>query len=270
MPREINGIPAIGLGTWALTGESGLKAITAAVEIGYRHFDTAQSYGTEANVGVAIANSTLDRDAFFITTKITGANLGRLEDSIDDSLGAMGLDHADLTLIHWPAANDTPPVSAYIGDLARAQDAGKTRLIGVSNFTSRHIDAAIAEIGEGRLATNQIERHLDLQNHILSDHCMQYGIAVTAYQPMGGGRLTAAPALDRVAKRHGAKRTQIALAFLLALDTIVIPKSAKPERQKSNFAATNVRLDDQDMAALRALDRGERHIDPAGLAPDWD
>ena len=103
-------IPMIGLGTFGLTGQEGLQAMSSAIAAGYRHIDTAQSYGTEENVGAAIARSGVDRGKFFVTTKIAEANLDRLEDSIDDSLGVMGLDRADLVLIHWPATNDKPPI----------------------------------------------------------------------------------------------------------------------------------------------------------------
>ncbi len=270
MTAQAHGIPVVGLGTFGLGGDAGLRAMASAIDAGYRHLDTAQSYGTEANVGAAVAGSGLDRDAFFVTTKITQANLGRIADSIDESLAMMRLDRADLVLIHWPAPGDTPPVRDYIGDLARARDSGRCRLIGVSNFTRRHIDEAVAEIGPGQLVTNQVERHLFLQNHVLADHCSAQGIAVTAYLPIARGHLGGAPALDRIAAKHAATPSQVALAFLLALGTIVIPKSARADRQASNLAARDIRLDDQDIQELRGLDRGDRQIDPSGLAPDWD
>lgn len=270
MSGEINGIPAIGLGTGGLTGEAGLKAIGTALAAGYRHLDTAQSYGTEHNVGLAVARSGLDRNSVFVTTKITAVNRGRLAQSLDESLATMGLDQIDLTLIHWPDANDTPPVKSYIGDLARAQDNGKTRLIGVSNFTRRHIDEAITEIGEHRLATNQVERHLFLQNHVLADHCTARGIALTAYLPLLRGKIGEAPELAHLAQKHQADPGCIALAYLLAIGTIVIPQSTSPVRQKTNLLAGEIRLDEDDMTTLRALDRNERQIDPHGIAPDWD
>ena len=270
MVRRINGIPAIGFGTWRLTGPDGQQAIGQAIRLGYRHIDTAQSYGTEHDTGAAIAASGLDRKDLFVTTKITMENLLRLEESLDESLAIMGLDYVDLTLIHWPVKGDVPPVTAYIGDLAKAADNGKTRLIGVSNFTRRHVDEAIGEIGEGRLATNQVERHVLLQNHVLADHCAAHGIAMTAYQPIGGGNLGDEPELNRIAAKHHATPSQIALAYLLELDCIVIPKSASAQRQEENLRFLDIELDDEDLASLRKLDRGERRIDPPSLAPDWD
>jgi 2,5-diketo-D-gluconate reductase B len=262
-------IPRIGLGTYGLTGREGLAAQLSAIGLGYRHLDTAQTYGTEENVGKAIVRSGLDRRQFFVTTKITASNLGRLIDSVDDSLGLMGLDYADLVLIHWPAPYDDLPVSAYISDLARLEDGGKARLIGVSNFTRRHVDEAISEIGEGRLATNQFEQHVFLQNRLLAAHCHARGIVPTAYMPLAGGNLGGNAVLDTIALKHGGGVNQVALAFLLKLGSIVIPKSATPGRQKSNLAAAGMTLDDADMADLAGLDRGQRYISPQ-WGPVWD
>ncbi len=269
MPAEINGIPAIGLGTYGLTGQGGLDAMGSALRQGYRHLDTAQTYGTEENVGKAVAASGLARGDVFVTTKITESNLGRIGDSIDESLAVMGLDHADLVLIHWPARNDSPGVRDYIGDLARAQDAGKARLIGVSNFTRRHVDEAIAEIGPDRLATNQVEQHVFLQNRLLADHCRAAGIAMTAYRPLGGGGLGDEPVLTTIADRLGAGVNQVALAFLLSQGSVVIPKSSDPERQASNLGAAGITLSEDDISAIRALDQGRRGIAPS-WGPDWD
>jgi 2,5-diketo-D-gluconate reductase B len=262
-------IPRIGLGTFGLTGADGIAALASAIDLGYRHLDTAQTYGTEETVGEAIARSGLERKEFFVTTKVTASNFGRLMQSIDDSLKIMRLDYVDLALIHWPAPHDDPPVGAYIRDLARVQDTGKARLIGVSNFTRRHIDEAITEIGEGRLATNQFEQHVFLQNLVLAAHCHDRDIAPTAYMPLAGGLVGRDPVLKTIAPKYGATESQVALAYLLALGSIVIPKSATPERQKINLAATGIVLDDTDMKMLADLERGERHIDPA-WGPDWD
>ena len=261
-------IPRVGLGTFGLTGAEGIDAIHSALSIGYRHLDTAQTYDTESTVGAAVARSGLDRGDVFVTTKVTAKNFPRLEDSVDDSLATMGLDHADLVLIHWPGQHGEPPVKSYIGALARLQDAGKARLIGVSNFTRQLVDEAIAEIGDGRLAVNQVEQHVYLQNRLIADHCRDAGIAITAYMPLAGGQLDGDPVLDDIAARHGAAASQIALAYLLALGSIVIPKSATPARQTSNLAARDIRLDVEDMARLAGLDRGRRYINPE-WGPDW-
>jgi 2,5-diketo-D-gluconate reductase B len=146
---------------------------------------------------------------------------------------------------------------------------GKARLIGVSNFTRRHIDEAIDEIGEGRLATNQVEQHVFLQNRVLAEHCRAAGIAITAYKPLDGGGIDQTPVLVETAEKHGVEPSQIALAFLLAEGSIVIPKSATPSRQKSNLAAAGITLEAADIEAIRGLDCGRRAIDPS-WGPDWD
>ena len=265
---ENSTIPRMGLGTFGLTGEPGVKSLLNAISIGYRHFDTAQSYGTEESVGEAIARSDLDRDAIFVTTKVRQENLGRLAASLDDSLRTLQLDHVDLLLIHWPATNDNPPVRDYIGRLAEVQDKGKARLIGVSNFTRRHVDEAIAELGPGRIATNQIEQHLFLQNRVIADHCHDAGIAITAYMPLANNEVDM-PAVTQIARKYKAGPNQIALAYLLAIGSIVIPRSASPDHQKSNFDSSNLTLDADDMKALAAMDAGRRRVDPP-WAPKWD
>jgi 2,5-diketo-D-gluconate reductase B len=261
-------IPQIGLGTWALTEAEGADAILSALSVGYRHIDTAQTYGTEDGVGDAVARSGLERDDVFVTTKITATNFPRLADSLHDSLGHLRMDRVDLALIHWPAPNDEVPVASYMADLARAQDAGLTRLIGVSNFTRRHIDEAIATVGDDRLATNQVELHPFLQNRVLAAHCAERGIPLTAYRPINGG-VVDNPVLRDIADAHGATPAQVTLAFLMARGHIVIPKSASPERQRQNLSATEIDLTGDEMDRIGALDSGQRHTDPV-WGPDWD
>lgn len=262
-------IPSIGLGTYGLTAAEGLAAMGGAIALGYRHIDTAQTYGTEENVGRAVRESGLDREAFFVTTKITAKNLGRIGDSIADSLALMGLDYADLVLIHWPSPYDELPVAAYISNLAWAQDRGLTRLIGVSNFTRRHVDEAIAALGEGRLATNQVEQHVYLQNRILEAHCRERGIRLTAYMPLAGGAATDDAVLTGIAARHGASANQVALAWLLARGSVVIPKASARARQASNLDAGSVALTPEESEEIAALDCGRRFIKPE-WGPDWD
>lgn len=259
-------IPRIGLGTWQL---GGTEAIVNALGMGYRHIDTAQSYGTEDNVGAALARSSLDRDQIFVTTKIAAANFPRLAESLRESLRRLRMDRVDMTLIHWPAPNDEPPVASYMADLARAQDAGLTRMIGVSNFNRRQVDEAIATVGDGRIATNQVEIHPFLQNRVLAAHCAERGIPLTAYIPLARGAVMEDPVLREVAEARRATPAQVSLAFLLARGHIVIPKSANAERQRQNLAAAELELTEDEMQRIGALDRGQRLVDP-GTAPDWD
>jgi 2,5-diketo-D-gluconate reductase B len=264
-------IPALGLGTWGRTGAGGRAAILAALEIGYRHLDTAQSYGTEANVGAAVRACGLPRGDVFVTTKVADTNLdrSRFEPSLRRSLDTIGLGPVDLTLIHWPSHGDAVPFEHYIEALATAREAGLTRLIGVSNFPIALIDRAVMIVGEGALATNQVEIHPFLQNRVLTAHCRGLGIGMTAYMPLAQGRVPGDPVLEAVAAKHGATAAQVALAFLLAHDIIVIPASGSRAHLEENFGASGVTLDGEDLGRIAALDRGMRIIDPP-KAPDWD
>ena len=145
-------IPRLGLGTYGRTGDEGLAAILAGIELGYRHIDTAQNYDTEGNVGAAIRRSGLPRDAFFVTTKVGDQNLSRerFAPSVARSLETLGVEQVDLLLIHWPSARDAVPLEHYLGALAEARDAGQARLIGVSNFNIGYLERAEAILGRGR------------------------------------------------------------------------------------------------------------------------
>lgn len=262
-------IPDIGLGTYGLTGKPGTEAVLSAIEIGYRHLDTAQTYDTEIPVGEAIDSCGLDRDELFVTTKITPENFMNLRSSLRESCDKLKVDRVDLCLIHWPAHYDELPVSAYLGELFSAQEEGMTKLIGVSNFTRRHMKEADAAIGSGRLFTNQFECHPYLQNRILAQYCQDTNVRVTAYQPIAGGRTVDDPVLTKIGESMGAAATQVSLAFLLHKGYVVIPKSKSPERMRANFEASNLQLSPEDISAVEALDRNQRTVNPE-WGPDWD
>lgn len=267
-----NTIPPLGFGTFGRTGSDGIDAILCALETGYRHLDTAQSYGTEAECGEALRRSGLPRGDVFVTTKITGDNCrgGRLIDSLRRSNDAIGLDAVDLTLIHWPVSpSGKLPMDEYLPDLAEAQDLGLTRLIGVSNFTLEHIREAETILGTDWLATNQVERHPLLRNQRLVDACAAHAIAVTCYLPLARGRCAGIPAIETIAAAHDATPHQVALAMSLTEGHIVIPTSAHPARIAENYAAKDIALSPTDLAALRALDRTDRQINPP-WSPAWD
>lgn len=265
------GIPQLGLGTYGRTGAAGRAALDAAIEIGYRHLDSAQSYLNEAEVGAAVRQSGLPRSQFFVTTKIDMSNLGAgaLIPSLDDSLKRSGLDHFDLTLIHWPLPVGKVPPAVYLPQLADAQARGMTRLIGVSNFTISLLKASIDILGPGTLATNQIELHPYLQNKAVADFCAENGIAVTCYLPLAKGRLRGDSVLEDIARMHGASVAQVALAFEMGRGYVVIPASSNRAHLESNFAATRLVLGAQDLPRIEALDRGQRYIDPP-WGPEWD
>ncbi len=267
-----NGIPAMGFGTFGRTGSDGIDALLFALETGYRHLDTAQSYGTEREVGEAMRRSGLKRDELFVTTKITGDNShrGKLIESLKRSNETIGVDAVDLTLVHWPVGpGGKLPMNEYLPELAEAQDAGLTRLIGVSNFTIADIDESESILGPDSLATNQFERHLLLRNQKLVDACTRRGIAVTCYLPLARGRCAGIPAIETIAKAHNATPHQIALAVSLNEGHIVIPTSGHPARIAENYAAASIALTPAELAALRAVDRNDRQINPI-WSPAWD
>ncbi|MEQ1902257.1 MAG: aldo/keto reductase [Devosia sp.] len=265
-------IPRIGFGTYARTGEEGISMIGLALEAGYRHLDTAQTYDTEREVGEAFRRSGLGRDEVLFTTKITGANCqpGKLIPSLRRSAETMGLDSLDLTLIHWPVGpSGRLPMAAYLPELVEAQTLGLTRLIGVSNFTIADLEEAETLIGPGRIVTNQFERHPLLRNQKLVDFCLSKGIAVTCYLPLARGRCAGVAAIETVARHHGATPHQIALAASLNEGHIVIPTSGRPDRIRENFAASAIRLSQAELDLIATADRNERQINPV-WSPAWD
>jgi 2,5-diketo-D-gluconate reductase B len=261
----------MGLGTWLRTGDEGLKAILAGIEIGYRHLDTAQTYDTEQVVGRAIRQCGLPRSELFVTTKVADANLSRdrFRPSLEASRQRLGVDQIDLTLIHWPSHRDAVPLADYMSSLAEAMASGLTRLIGVSNFTIPLIEKSVALLGPGAISTNQVELHPYLQSRRLRAACERNGVTITAYMPLAEGKVSADPVLRRIAARHGATAAMVSLAWLLQNGMIVIPASSRREHMESNFRATSLRLAPKEMAEIDALDQNDRMIRPA-KAPVWD
>jgi 2,5-diketo-D-gluconate reductase B len=264
-------IPQIGLGTSGRTAEIGTPAVLTAIEIGYRHIDTAQNYGTEAAVGEAIRRSGLPRSEFFVTTKVGDARLDKAQfmPSVERSLETLGFDQIDLLLIHWPSERDAVPFEEYMLELRRAQDLGYARLIGVSNFTIDHLERTWALLGPGSIATNQVEIHPYLQQPRLRDYARAHGLTLTAYQPLAKGEVASDPALAEIGAKHGVPATTVALAFLMAEEHAVIPASTSAANLKANLAARDLRLEPGEIARIRGLDRGHRRINPA-KAPRWD
>lgn len=267
-------IPPIGLGTFRLQGQIVIDAVTTGLALGYRHIDTAQIYDNEADVGTALAASGVPRDELFVTTKIWTDNLAgdKLVPSLKDSLHKLRLERLDLTLIHWPSPNDVVATSESMQALAEAQRQGLTTSIGVSNFTIRHLQEAIAAVGAEAIATNQIEIHPYLPNRAVADFARNRGIHLTAYMPLAYGKVVADPVIARIAAAHGASPAQVALAWSLRQGFAVIPSSTRRANLESNLRAARIALSDDDMAAIDALAQGPaaRLANPEGIAPNWD
>jgi len=267
--RTVQGtpVPAIGFGTWELVGDDTVPGVLAALELGYRHLDTAQVYENEAEVGAALASSGVDRDDVFLTTKVWTDNLTPelIETSTHESLRKLGVDHVDLLHYHWPVGLDR--LEANLEAFVRLRDAGVTRHIGVSNFTPDLLTRALAVAPVFSL---QVEHHAYLAQPDLLAMCAEHDLLFTAYSPLARGELLDDPAVRSIAEERGATAAQVLLRWILdeGDHVSVIPKATARERIAENLAALDVELTDGDRDALASLDRGRRTVDPP-WAPDW-
>ena len=265
-------VPAFGLGTFRLKGQVVIDSVKNALELGYRAVDTAQIYENEADVGQAIAESGVVRDQLYITSKIWISHFSKdaLIPSLKDSLKKLRTEHLDLTLIHWPSPNNAVPVAEFMGALLEAKQQGLTRAIGVSNFTIALMKEAIAAVGAENIATNQIELHPYLQNRKVAEFAKSQGIHITSYMTLAYGEVLKDPVINAIAKRHNATPAQVTLAWAMQLGYSVIPSSTQRANLESNLKACELRLTEQDMQQIAALDRGHRLTDPQSVAPAWD
>ena len=213
-------------------------------------------------MGNAIASSGVPRRELFITTRIWTGNSSRDKrvPSLQESLRKLRVEQVDLTLIHWPSPGNVAPMAEYLGALAEAQDQGLARLIG----------EAIGILGAPRIATNQVEISPYLLNRMLAAFAANTGIHLTSYMPLAYGKVLADPVLQDIALRRGATTAQVALVWALRRGHAVIPSSAKRENPQGNLKAQQLQLDDDEMARIAALDRGERLANPPALAPAWE
>jgi 2,5-diketo-D-gluconate reductase B len=262
-------MPKLGLGTWKLSGASCTDAVHRALALGYRHIDTAEMYGNEAEIGAALAQSHVARREIFLTSKVWYEHLApaALQAALDASLQRLRCDYLDLYLIHWPAPN--MDLAASLAIMMRAQEAGKIRHIGVSNFPVSLLREAVETLG-APIACNQVEYHVLLGQRAVLAYARAHGIVISAYCPLAQGRLGEHPVLDQIAAKHQVSAAQVALAWLFAQDGVAaIPKAARAESQQANLAALTVRLDAADHAAIAALPKDQRFVNP-GFGPIWD
>ncbi|MCL4139853.1 UNVERIFIED_CONTAM: hypothetical protein GTU68_017684 [Idotea baltica] len=258
-------IPRLGFGTYGRTNQDGVEAIGFALETGYRHLDTAQSYNNEKEVGAALAQSAIDREDIWVTTKVDMANFGagKLVPSLEISLEKLG-GPVDLALIHWPSPNNEIALEVYLEQIQDAKSQGLTRHIGVSNFPIALLKQAEKILGKGEILTNQFELNPGFQNKTLADFCQASGILVTCYQPIAQGRLRTNSDMRNIANNHDATPSQVALAWELAKGYSAIPTSSKEERIRSNFHASALQLTEPEMETIGAIHQATRSI-----APDW-
>jgi 2,5-diketo-D-gluconate reductase B len=264
-------IPALGFGTFRMSGAEVLRILPQALKLGFRHVDTAQIYGNEAEVGEAIQKSGIARADIFLTTKVWVDNYRHdaFIASVDESLRKLRTDHVDLLLLHWPGSD--VPMAERIGALNEVRNAGKVRHIGISNFNAAQMEEA-TRLSDAPIATNQVEYHPYLDQTKVLQTARRLGMSLTAYYAMANGKVPADPLLAEIDGRHGKTAAQVALRWLVQQqDVIVLSKTATEARLKENFAIFDFALTREEMAAVRELARPfGRIVNPQGLAPEWD
>jgi 2,5-diketo-D-gluconate reductase B len=261
--------PALGLGTWELRGRECARLVEQAVRLGYRHFDTAQMYGNEREVGDGIRASGIKRDEVFVTTKVAPDNLAPtlLVRSVKESIGALRLGEIDLLLLHWP--NKGLPLAETIDALVGLKRDGFVRHIGVSNYTVALIDEASRLSGD-RLVCNQFEYHPYLDQSKVLAACRAHGMAAVAYSPIAKGSTRSDSVLTRIGKVYGKTGAQVSLRWLMQQGVGAIPRTSKIERLAENIEIFDFELTDAEMDEIFGLAHpGGRLVDWA-WSPKWD
>ena len=263
-------IPALGFGVFRMSDAEVERVVPAALEAGFRHFDTAQIYQNEAALGRALQAAGARREDLFLTTKVWVDNYSqaRFAASVDESLDRLKVDQVDLLLLHWPG--DKVAIADQVEMLNTVQAAGKTRFIGVSNQNIAQMQETIA-LSKAPIVTNQVELHPYLDQRALAAAARSMGVAVSAYYGMADGAVPRDPRLQRIGAKYGKSAAQVALRWLVQQGFVALSKTARPERVAENIAIFDFALSDDDMAAIGTLARPDgRLVSPPGLAPAWD
>ena len=253
-------IPQFGLGVWQVPQDETEQVVSEALEVGYRHIDTAQMYQNEAGVGAALKSAGLAREDVYVTTKLNNSQheQASAKASLERSLELLGLDRVDLFLIHWPLPTQYDGTYAKTWEaLVGLRDAGLTTSVGVSNFQPDHLDKIVAETGVAP-AVNQIEVHPYFANEAARAATLAHGAKVESWSPLGqgGGELTD-PVVAEIASAHGKSPAQVLLRWQIDRGDIVFPKSVRRERLEENLAIFDFELSADQVTALAALDKGE-------------
>jgi 2,5-diketo-D-gluconate reductase A len=254
-----NQIPQLGFGVFQIEPRDTAEAVRQALDVGYRHIDTAEMYGNEKEVGEAVRDSQLDRGEVYVTSKLNNS-FHRPDDArraFGETLSALGLDFVDLFLIHWPLPTlyDGDYVSTW-RTLEEFKEEGRARSIGVSNFQVEHLERLAAET-DVVPAVNQIELHPYLLNEEVRSYGESHGIATEAWSPIAKGRVLDDPAVTEIADRLGRTPAQVVLRWHIERGSIVFPKSTTPERIRENFELFDFELEPGDAERIEGLDRGE-------------
>lgn len=262
-------MPLIGYGTFPLKDEEAKSCTLSALDLGYRHLDTAQMYRNEAEVGQAIQASSLPRDDIFITTKVHPDNYDEASfgPSVRQSLNVLGVEAVDLLLLHWP--HPSLEMSAVLKRLVDTLEAGQARSIGVSNFGPEDL-ARAQDLTGGRISCNQIELHPFVDQRPTIEAATDLRIQLVAYCPVARGKVLDDPTLNAIGKGHDKTAAQIAIAWLVQQGIAAIPMSRNRERAQANLASREVTLSDEDMQRISAIGTVDgKMINPSGLTPVW-
>lgn len=266
---EIQGekVPALGLGTWQSPGDTCRQAVRHALELGYRHIDTAQIYENEEFVGQGLADSNVDRDEIFLTTKVWRSKM-RHDDviaSTHESLRKLGTDYVDLLLLHWPV--DEVPFAESLEALIELKEQQKIRHLGISNFTPGQVDEALETT---QIFANQVEYHPYLSQAELLEMAREHDHMLTAYSPLARGDVAQDSTLAEIGERYGKSAAQVALRWHIQQPNVAtIPKANSAEHREANFDVFDFELSDDEMARIHELaDPSGRRIDPS-FAPNW-
>lgn len=262
-------VPEIGLGTYKLHDRECSRVIRAALDIGYRHIDTAQMYKNEREIGEALSVSNVPREDIFLSTKIWHTNLEADDvlQTTEESLRHLDTPYVDLLMIHWP--NDQYDLRATIESMLVLRDQGKAMNIGVSNFPLSLLKKVNDEI-RAPIFCDQVEFHPFIDQLDLLDYAIEKDILITAYSPLAQGEVVKNKELQEIAEKYGKSPAQIALRWLIEQENVVaIPKASSEEHLKENFEVFDFFLEDEDFERIDRLEKGKRLTNPS-FAPNWE
>ena len=262
-------MPKLGLGTFRMQGDACRAAVESALSLGYRHIDTAEMYGNEEAIGAAHRRlpAAARRAACHDKSLARESGPDAIRRAFDASLKKLRLDHVDLYLVHWPSRS--MKLAAVLETLMKLKQEGRTRAIGVANFTTALLKIAVEEM-KAPIACNQVEYHVMLDQAKLWKYLVAQIIPLVAYCPLAQGRVASDETLAKIGRKHNASAAQVALKWLLDQDGVAaIPKASRAESQKANLDALKITLDDDDRKEIAALPKDRRCVNP-GFAPEWD
>ena len=260
-------VPKIGFGTWQINGRECTEAVRDALELGYRHVDTAAAYDNERDVARGIAESGVDREEIWLTTKVwmDDVSRDRLRASAENSLRDLATDYVDLLLVHWP--NPSVPIEETMAAMTSLRERGRARHLGVSNFTPRLLTEALEH---GPLLCDQVEYHVGLGQGPLLEMAEERDLVIAAYAPFAHGEIFDEPLLKEIGEAHGKSPGQVALRWLIEQERVVtIPKAASHENRVANLDVFDFKLTEEERARIDALPKDQRRFDTS-WAPDWE